>query len=153
MSLPINQPSPELEWERWHLKEDPRRLVRLSLLALLVVLVGAVLVVSLPIMAAVALGLALVVALLPYLMPRRFLLGQQGLSIRQGFYVILREWSEFDGCQPVKGGYLLNLRPVSRPKSPRPNLLSPSFKELFLPLPLEPEKVPLLAILLENYIP
>lgn len=152
MSLPGDPASAGLEWERWQLKEDPRRLVRLSLLALLVMLVGAVLVVSLPITAAVALGLALVIALLPYLMPRRFLVAPEGLLIRQGFYNARREWLEFDGCQPVEGGYLLHLRPDSGPKSFRPNLLSPASKELFLPLPLEPEKVPVLERVLKNYI-
>ncbi len=149
MSVPD---SPELEWERWHLKEDPHRLVRLSLLLLLVALVGAVLVVSLPITAAVALGLALVVAVLPYVMPRRFVVRPEGLSIRQGFYVIRREWSAFDGCEPVGSGYLLHLCPVSGLKPLRPNLLSPSSKELFLPLPLEPEKVPTLEKAFKEYI-
>lgn len=139
-----------LEWERWQLKEDPRGLVRLSLLVLLVLLVGAVLVVSLPLTAAVVLGLALVIALLPYVMPRRYMVGPEGLFIRQGFYVTRREWADFEGCQALNSGYLLPLRQDRQTR--RPNLLAPAGREVFLPLPLEPEKAIFLRQTLEKYL-
>ena len=149
MSFQDDPPGP-LEWERWQLKEDPRWLVRLSWLVLLVMLVGAVLVVSLPITAAVALGLALVIALLPYVMPRRFMVGPEGLLIRQGFYISRREWTDFEGWQSLENGFLLPLRPDR--KSSRPNLFAPATGEVFLPLPLEPEKAVLLRQMLDKYL-
>lgn len=142
MSLPgeLDPAAASLAWERWPLQEDPARLARLGLGGLLVALVGAVLVISLPLTAAVALGLALVSVLLPYLRPRRFLLTQEGLCVRQWFYTNRRTWPDFEAYQTVKGGYLLHIRPGMGPKPGRPNRFSPAARELFLPVPLEPEK-------------
>jgi hypothetical protein len=154
MNLPgeLDSTFENLAWERWLLKEDPRRLVKLGLSGLLGGLVGVILVVSLPLTAAVALGLALAVAVLPYLMPRRFRLTPQGLSISQGFYTTTRLWSDFEAYQAVKGGYLLQIRPDARLKSNRPNQLAPASRELFLPLPLEPAKAAALALALGKFI-
>jgi hypothetical protein len=154
MNLP-DAPAPgetELEWERWSLKEDSRGFARLLLVMLLVLLVGVVLVVSLPPAAAIALGLALVTALLPYLLPRRFRVGPDGLSIRHGFYNTHRAWSGIEGIQPVKGGYLLYLCQATSLKPARLSLLSQDPTKLLLPRPLEPGKAAALAKLLQNHI-
>jgi hypothetical protein len=141
-----------LTWERWPLQEDPRRLARLGLLGLLGGLVGAVLVASLPLTAAVALGMAMAVAVLPYLMPRRFRLTPEGLSIRQGFYTTRRVWADFEAFQPVKAGYLFQIRLDIKSKPNRPNLLLPDTTKLFLPFPLEPEKAVALEQALASYM-
>jgi hypothetical protein len=115
-------------------------------------LVGSALVASLPLTAAVALGLALAVAVLPYLLPRRFQLNPEGLSIRQGFYITRRVWTDFEAFHPVKGGYLFQRRGDVKSKSNRPNLLLPGTTELFLASPLEPEKAAALEQALVSYL-
>lgn len=147
------EPETHLEWERWHLREDPRRWLKLLLLAIVVLLVGVVLVVSLPLTAAIALGLALVVTLLPYLLPRRFVVENSGVSIHQGFYSTRRAWAEIESYKKITQGYLLQLRPKEGSKPPRPNLLTPNTRELFLPSPLEIEKQTSLKDLLSRHIP
>ena len=148
------QPGGEsLKWERWKLLEDQRRWVKLSLLIVVVLLEGVVLVVSLPITAAVALGLALVAALLPYLLPRRFEVGEKGFSIRQGFYATRRDWCVIESYQKGGQGYLLFIRLRENVKPARPNLFPPNSNKLFLPFPLESEKLPLLESILLRHIP
>jgi hypothetical protein len=142
-----------LEWERWKLREDPRRSGKLTLLGVVILLVGAVLVVSLPITAAVALGLALVATLSPYLLPRRFEVGEEGVLLRQGFYTTRREWSELENYQKITQGYLLQTRLKEGLKSARPNRLFPDSGQLFLPFPLESEKLPILEATLLRHIP
>lgn len=161
MSLPPDPAPPEagslpsqpLAWERWPLREDPRRWWKLLLVGLMVLAVGAVLVVSLPPTAAIALGLALVATLLPYLLPRHFEVGESGLEFRQGFYVYRRDWNEIKDCRKLAGAYLLSFRPSKRGGLPRPNLFSPGSKELVLAFPLEPEKLELLGSRLSRHIP
>jgi hypothetical protein len=148
-----NSPGQTLTWERWPLREDPRRWWKLLLVGLVVLAVGAVLVVSLPLTAAIALGLALVVTLWPYLLPRQYEVGEEGVSLRQGFYSARRGWQEVESCRKLAGGFLLPLRPRAGTRTPRPNLLFPGSKELFLPFPLEPENLRLLESLLSRHIP
>jgi hypothetical protein len=148
-----NSPSQSLTWERWPLREDPRRRWKLLLVGVVVLAVGLVLVVSLPLTAAIALGLALVVTLLPYLLPRQYGVGEEGVWLRQGYYRVRRGWQEVANCRKLGEGYLLQIRPGEGAKPPRPNLLFPGSKELFLPLPLEPEKLRLLESRLSRHIP
>ncbi|MBN9390391.1 MAG: hypothetical protein J0I20_20350 [Chloroflexi bacterium] len=148
-----NSPDQRLTWERWPLREDPRRWWKLPLVGLVVLAVGAVLVVSLPLTAGIALGLALVVTLWPYLLPRQYAVGEEGVSLRQGFYGTRRSWTEVESCRKLAEGYLFQLRPGEGVRSPRPNLLFPGSKELFLPFPVEPEKFEMLKSILALHIP
>lgn len=142
-----------LEYERWPLREDPRRWPRLILLLAVVLVVGTILVISLPLLAAIGLGLALVATLLPYFLPRRYEVDGSGIAIWQGFYGFRRPWAEIESYQRLEAGYLLHFRPIGVTKSVCSNLLAANSKSFLVPLPVESEKMVLLEILLTRHIP
>src|SRR4051812_1085966 len=93
-----------LEWQRWPLREDGQAgLLRAGGVVLLILLVGVVLLVSLPTTTAIVLGVPVVLAFLPYFLPRRYRLSNEGLAVIRGFWNDRREWTEFQTYQPGAG--------------------------------------------------
>ena len=127
-----------LEWQRWPLGEAGRTgWLRAGAIILLILLVGAVLLVSLPPTTAIVLGVPVALAFLPYFLPRRYRLSNEGLVVTRGFWTDRREWAEFGSYQPGVEGYWLLAGP-SRPGGLQRALQTRAF---YLARPLDPQIV------------
>jgi hypothetical protein len=140
-------PGLPLEWQRWPLREAGQTgWLRAGAVILLILLVGAVLLVSLPPTTAIVLGVPVALAFLPYFLPRRYHLSNQGLVVTRGFWTDRREWAEFGSYQPGAEGYWLLAAPT-RPSGFQRALQTRAF---YLPRPLDPQTALALQKELEN---
>lgn len=134
-----------LEWQNWPLRQEGFRLKAL-LVAMFVGIVWLILLISLPTLTGFALGTALLIALLPYYLPTRYLVDAKGITIKRGSFARrMRYWQEFVRYEPRPNGYLLS--PFAQTSSE--NHLEP-FRSLYLPFPHDPAARSLLATILKN---
>ncbi len=130
-------PGSILEWQRWPLAEDgPKGWLKAGAVLLLVVIIGAVLLVSLPPTVALGLGVLVGLALLPYFLPRRYLVSEHGVVMNRGFWNDRREWADFRGYSRASDGYWL--LPESSTPRPLGLIRAGRVREFYLARPLDP---------------
>ncbi len=139
-----------LEWQVWPLRQQ-RLKPRAIAVLLLIGLVWLVLLLSLPLVASLVLGMALLVSLLPYYLPTYYRVDADGIMVRRSLGINIssrqRKWSEFVRCEARPNGYLLS--PFGSTSQPRP---LETWRAVWLPIPTDNTARALLGSLLENFL-
>lgn len=103
------------------------------------------LVISLPLMVAGVLALALLFTLLPFFTPSYYRIDAAGITIQRGFKLFNRQykWLDFGGCRETAGGFWLI------PLESRAAV----FRALYLPFPPDSALLEKLRNTLEEHFP
>lgn len=143
MSEPSSSGFSRLEWQRWPLRENPQAGLRIAGVGLLVLLIEAALILSLPPLTALALGLLLAMALLPYFLPRQYKVSGEGLVVVRGFFNDRRTWAEFQTYRIGQDGYWLLPDPGGKPNGLKPGAF-------YLARPADPQVAQALEVVLAS---
>jgi len=137
-----------LEWQVWPLRQQGLKPRAVAVL-LLIGLVCLVLLISLPFIASLVLGMALIISLLPYYLPTRYRVEAEGITVSHSLGIgrRKRKWSEFVRCEARPQGYLLS--PFA--PSTQPHALE-TWRAVWLPNPTDTTARALLSSLLENFL-